>query len=75
MSSSGRPEIRWELATHEGSRKERLRRARELTLRERLQAVEEMAELSERLRLSRERETHSGHMNRAHKDDAQRKPD
>jgi CRISPR-associated protein Csx17 len=55
MSSAKRPKVRWELTTHEGSRREQLRRARELTLRERLQAVEEMTELSERLRQARER--------------------
>ncbi|HYO47246.1 MAG TPA: hypothetical protein VEY33_11225 [Gemmatimonadota bacterium] len=55
MSKAEHPDIRWELTTHEGSRREQLRRARELTLRERLQTVEEMAELSERLRLARER--------------------
>jgi len=54
MSKAEHPELRWELTTHEGNRREQLRRARELTLRERLQAVEEMAELSERLRLARE---------------------
>jgi CRISPR-associated protein Csx17 len=57
MSKAERPDVRWELTTFEGSRREQLRRARELTLRERLQAVEEMAELSERLRLARERKT------------------
>lgn len=55
MSETEHPEVRWELTTYEGSRREQLRRARELTLRERLQAIEEMAELSERLRLARER--------------------
>jgi hypothetical protein len=57
VSRAEHPDIRWELTTHEGNRREQLRRARELTLRERLQAVEEMAELSERLRLARERKT------------------
>jgi len=57
MSRAEQPGVRWELTTHEGNRREQLRRARKLTLRERLQAVEEMAELSERLRRARERKT------------------
>lgn len=55
MSKVRKPDVRWELTTHEGNRREQLHRARKLTLRERLQAVEEMAELSERFRIMRER--------------------
>jgi CRISPR-associated protein Csx17 len=43
------PEIDWTLTTWEGSRREQLRRARMLSLRERLQAIEEMADLSRHL--------------------------
>jgi len=42
------PEHLWKLTTWEGSRREQLRRWRVLTLREKLQALEDMAELSER---------------------------
>lgn len=42
-------EIDWELTTWEGSRRATLRRWARLTLREKLQAVEEMAELTRRL--------------------------
>jgi hypothetical protein len=55
MSKAKNPDVRWELTTHEGNRREQLRRARELTLRQRLQAVEEMTALSERFRVVRER--------------------
>lgn len=55
MSRDGPSDVRWELTTHEGNRREQLRRVRELTLRERLQAVEEMTEVSNRLRRARER--------------------
>jgi hypothetical protein len=41
--------IDWELTTWEGSRRDTLRRWSRLSLREKLQAVEEMAELTERL--------------------------
>jgi hypothetical protein len=54
MSEAQDPDVRWELTTHEGNRREQLRRARKLTLRERLQALEEMTELSGRLRFVRE---------------------
>lgn len=54
MNRSELSGIRWELTTHEGNRKEQLRRARKLTLRERLQALEEMAELGARLRRTRQ---------------------
>jgi hypothetical protein len=43
------PEHLWKLTTWEGSRREQLRRWRALTLREKLQAVEEMTELSAKL--------------------------
>lgn len=42
-------DIEWELTTWEGSRRATLRRWARLTLREKLQAVEEMAELTEQL--------------------------
>ena len=57
MSESDQSKVRWELTTWEGSRREQLRHARKLTLRERLQAVEEMAELSELFRTLRKRRT------------------
>lgn len=41
--------IDWQLTTWSGSRRESLRRWSRLTLREKLQAVEEMVELTERL--------------------------
>lgn len=43
------PEHLWKLTTWEGSRREQLRRWRALTLREKLQAVEDMAELAAKL--------------------------
>jgi CRISPR-associated protein Csx17 len=46
-------DIDWSLTTWEGSRRDQLRRARTLTLRERLQAVEDMADLAERFRQMR----------------------
>lgn len=39
----------WETATWEGSRRAQLRAALALTVRERLQALEDLAELAERL--------------------------
>ena len=39
----------WETATWEGSRRAQLRAALTLTLRERLQALEDLAELAQRL--------------------------
>lgn len=45
-----KPEINWEITTWEGSRREQLRRWQVLTLRERLQAVEDMGELAKRFR-------------------------
>lgn len=54
MTERDEREIDWTLTTWEGSRREQLRRARDLTLRERLQAIEDMAELSERLQQMRQ---------------------
>lgn len=42
-------EPKWETATWEGSRRTRLRAALALTVRERLQALEDLAELAQRL--------------------------
>ena len=42
-------EAGWETATWEGSRRAQLRAALALTVRERLQALEELAELAQRL--------------------------
>jgi len=42
-------EINWELTTWEGSRREQLRRWCALTIRERLQAVDDMGELARRI--------------------------
>lgn len=39
----------WETATWEGSRREQLRRSLQLTLRERIQAIEDMQEVSDAL--------------------------
>ena len=47
-------DIDWSLTTWEGSRREQLRHALSLTLRERLQAVEDMAEVAQRFREMRE---------------------
>jgi CRISPR-associated protein Csx17 len=47
MTDTG-PEIDWALTTWEGSRREQLRRWRRLSLRERLRAIEEMADISRR---------------------------
>ena len=48
-------DIDWSLTTWEGSRRDQLRHALSLTLRERLQAVEDMAEVALRFRAMRER--------------------
>ncbi|MGH9786406.1 MAG: hypothetical protein ACRD88_19730 [Terriglobia bacterium] len=45
----------WEQTTWEGNRRTQLRDALALTLRERLQAVEDMAEVAERFRQMRAR--------------------
>ena len=42
-------EVGWETATWEGSRRAQLRAALALTVRERLQALEDLAQLAERL--------------------------
>lgn len=42
-------EAEWEAGTWEGARRAQLRRALQLTVRERLLALEELAEVSERL--------------------------
>jgi hypothetical protein len=46
---TGRADGRWEAATWEGSRREKLRAALTLTVRERLQALEALSELAKRL--------------------------
>lgn len=51
-------DIDWSKTTWEGSRREQLRRTCKLTLRERLLAVEDMVELSERLREMRLQRKH-----------------
>jgi len=48
------PDEVWEQTTWEGNRRAQLRHALTLTLRERLQAVEDMAEVTQRLREMRE---------------------
>lgn len=54
----------WSVTTYDGARREQLRRALALTLRERMQAVEDMGEVAERFRQMRESgklsTTHSG---------------
>lgn len=59
------PEELWAETTWEGSRRAQLRRALTLTLRERLQAVEDMAEVAERFREMRESQVRSGPGNTA----------
>lgn len=49
------PEELWTETTWEGNRRAQLRRALELTLRERLQAVEDMAEVAQRFQEMRSR--------------------
>ena len=49
------PDEIWAETTWEGNRRAQLRRALGLTLRERLQAVEDMAEVAERFREMRSR--------------------
>jgi hypothetical protein len=50
------PDELWDETTWDGNRRAQLRRALELTLRERLQAVEDMAEVAERFRQMRARD-------------------
>jgi len=52
--------IDWSLTTWEGSRREQLRRWAELSLREIIQAQEEMRELSERFAQMRDSTAGSG---------------
>ena len=47
-------DIDWSLTTWEGSRREQLRHALNLTLRERWQGVEDMAEVAQRFKAMRE---------------------
>lgn len=47
-------DIDWSLTTWEGSRRETLRRWRRLSLREKLQALDEMNELADHFRQRRE---------------------
>jgi len=49
------PDQAWEETTWEGSRRAQLRRALKLTLRERLQAVEDMEDVARRLQEMRSR--------------------
>lgn len=49
------PDELWAETTWEGNRRAQLRRALELTLRERLQAVEDMAEVAQRFAEMRDR--------------------
>ena len=53
--SEARQDIDWSLTTWEGSRKAQLRRALELTLRERLEAVEGLADVARRFEEMRAR--------------------
>ena len=48
------PDEIWEETTWEGNRRAQLRHALSFTLRERMQAVEDMAEIAERFRQMRE---------------------
>jgi len=48
MSESERP-IDWDKTTFDGSRREQLRRAQAMTVRQRLEAADQLAALSERM--------------------------
>ncbi|MHB1239250.1 MAG: hypothetical protein ACYC18_01960 [Gammaproteobacteria bacterium] len=48
MSDNERP-IDWSKTTFDGSRREQLRQAQRMTVRQRLEALDELSELSERL--------------------------
>ena len=50
MTTNRIPEEAWEQTTWEGNRRAQLRHALTLTLRERLHAVEDMAEVAQRFR-------------------------
>jgi len=52
------PDIDWTLTTWEGLRREQLRRYLTLSLRDRLLALEEMAEISRRLEDMRRKRAH-----------------
>lgn len=49
MSEDQRP-IDWSKTTFDGSRREQLRQARRMTVRQRLEALDELTEIAERLR-------------------------
>ena len=66
------PEIDWTLTTWEGSRRVQLRRWRRLTLRERLQAVEDMAELARRFQELRQAGKFHSPMTKGGKDQGRR---
>jgi len=51
---SRKDEELWELTTWDGARREQLRRALELTVRERLEALDEMSELARHFEWMRE---------------------
>jgi len=51
------PDDAWNETTWEGNRRAQLRHALSLTLRERLQAVEDMAEIAQRFREMRARDS------------------
>jgi hypothetical protein len=53
--SEKRDEVDWSLTTWEGSRRAQLRHALELTLRERMEALEDLADVARRLAQMRER--------------------
>jgi len=53
--SEGKPDIDWSVTTWEGSRRAQLRHALTLTLRERMEAVEGLADVARRLQEMRER--------------------
>ena len=52
--------IDWSLTTWEGSRREQLRRWRQMTLRQRLEALEGMAEVAAALKTMRKRNHQPG---------------
>lgn len=55
MGTNQIPDEAWEQTTWEGNRRAQLRHALTLTLRERLQAVEDMAEVAQRFQEMRAR--------------------
>lgn len=52
MSDNERP-IDWDKTTFDGSRREQLRQTRAMTVRQRLEALDELTELSERIQIMR----------------------